>query len=347
MKKTDNIHVANMVRFTSPASIMNALPMSKAANKTVLRGRKAVQDILEGKDKRLMVVVGPCSIHDKIAALEYATRLAHLALELQDRLFVVMRVYFEKPRTSVGWKGLINDPNFNDQFDIDTGLRLAREIYLKINETGLPVGAEMLDPITPQYLADLVTWASIGARTTESQTHRQMASGLSMPVGFKNGTDGSLDVAINAMLAARAPHAFLGIDSDGYSCLVKTTGNPWGHIILRGGRDRPNYHEEDVEDAVQMLLKAGLPTGLMIDCSHANSRYDYRRQERVFLEAIRLRVDRTQHIIGLMLESSLEEGNQSLTHNPSCLRYGVSITDACIGWEDTATLLQEAYQRLC
>ena len=272
--------------------------------------------------------------------------MAKLAAELQDRLFVVMRVYFEKPRTTLGWKGLINDPNFDDGFDIDSGLRLAREISLNINEIGVPVGTEMLDPITPQYLADLVTWASIGARTTESQTHRQMASGLSMPVGFKNGTDGSLEIATNAMLAARASHVFLGIDPYGYASVVKTTGNPWEHLILRGGRDRPNYHEEDVEAATQLLAGAGLPQNLMIDCSHANSGYDFRRQKRVLADAIRQRVAGSRNIIGLMLESNLEEGSQKFTKDPTQLRPGVSITDACIGWDETVAVLRDAYRKL-
>lgn len=344
--KTDNIHVADIVRFTPPIEITEALPMTAEANKTVVEGRKAVQAILTGSDQRVLVAVGPCSIQNKAAALEYAERLAKLAAELQERLFVVMRVYFEKPRTTIGWKGLINDPNFDDGFDIDSGLRLAREISLNINEIGVPVGTEMLDPITPQYLADLVTWASIGARTSESQTHRQMASGLSMPVGFKNGTDGSLEIAINAMLAARASHVFLGIDPYGYASVVKTTGNPWGHLILRGGRDRPNYHEEDVEAAAQLLSRAGLPPNLMIDCSHANSGYDFRRQKRVLADAIRQRVEGSRNIIGLMLESNLEEGSQKLTKDPTQLRHGLSITDACIGWDETVAVLRDAYRKL-
>jgi 3-deoxy-7-phosphoheptulonate synthase len=339
--RTNNLHVAEIVRFTPPAEIIKSLPMSEAANATVVRGRQAIEDVLCGKDTRLLMVVGPCSIHDRHVALEYASRLVALAREVENRILIVMRVYFEKPRTTIGWKGLLNDPHINGQFDIDAGLRLAREIALRINELGMPIGTEMLDPITPQYLADLVTWASIGARTTESQTHRQMASGLSMPVGFKNGTDGSLDIAVNAMLAAQAPHVFLGIDADGHASVVRTTGNPWGHLILRGGRERPNYHEEDIEDAVQKLNMAGLGAAVMVDCSHANSRYEPKRQERVLLDSVRQRVEGGARIMGLMLESNLVEGNQKVNIGESPLRYGISITDACLGWEDTERLIRQ------
>ncbi|MCX7046396.1 MAG: 3-deoxy-7-phosphoheptulonate synthase [Candidatus Sumerlaeota bacterium] len=344
MRVTKDINVLSSNRLAPPREIHGRLPMTEKANETVANGREEIQAILEGRDERLLIVAGPCSIHDKRAAFEYAERLAALARELQDRLRVVMRVYFEKPRTIMGWKGLINDPRLDGTFDIEAGLALAREIMLAIAEMGLPAGTEMLDPITPQYLADLVSWGSIGARTTESQTHRQMASGLSMPVGFKNATDGNLEPALNAMEAARQPHYFLGIDYDGHTCVIHTKGNPWGHLILRGGYNGPNYHDEDVEEAAARLLAAHLPPAIMMDCSHANSKKDFHRQGRVWKDALRQRREGARSIIGLMIESNLIEGQQKLASDPGRLKYGVSITDGCIGWEETEDLLRQAHR---
>jgi len=290
--------------------------------------------------------VGPCSIHDVDGALAYATRLNALRQELADRLLLVMRVYFEKPRTTIGWKGLINDPHLDGTYDIETGLKKARGLLLQITSMGLPAATEFLDPIIPQYTAELVSWAAIGARTTESQTHREMASGLSMPVGFKNGTDGSLQIAINAMAAANHPHSFLGIDQEGVTSVIRTTGNSAGHIVLRGGNVRTNYDAESIADAVEQLNKAGLPTGLMVDCSHANSGKQHTRQEQVWRCVIDQRAAGNRTLIGLMVESYLEEGNQPLPKNPADLRYGVSITDACVDWATTERMLRYAHQAL-
>lgn len=293
-----------------------------------------------------MMVVGPCSIHDEKAALDYAQRLSKIAKQISDRVFVVMRVYFEKPRTTVGWKGLIYDPHLNDTFDIATGLRRARSLLLEIGDMGLYTGTEFLDPIVPQYLSGLVSWATIGARTTESQTHRQMASGLSMPIGFKNGTGGSCQIAVDAMTAARSPHAFLGIDLDGRASVVNTSGNLAQHLILRGGSSGPNYDADSVASASALLEVAGLRPNVVIDCSHANSNKDHKRQPIVFRNAINQRVNGNDSVIGLMLESHINEGNQSLGNDPSDLKYGVSITDACVNWETTEELLREAHVTL-
>lgn len=342
MKNTQNIHIRSLVPLISPNALRSELPMSEQACQTVVSAREAIQRILRRQDDRLLAIVGPCSIHDERAALEYAERLAGLARNVADRILLCMRVYFEKPRTTIGWKGLINDPYLDGTFDIAAGLRKAREILLRINELGMPCCSEMLDPITPQYTADLVAWASLGARTIESQTHRQMASGLSMPVGFKNGTDGYLQIALDAMEAARHPHAFLGIDGDGQTCVVNTTGNPFCHLILRGGRTSPNYSREFVEEAVNALKARRLDPNILVDCSHANSAKDYRRQPVVWRDALEQRVAGNRDLIGMMLESNLFEGNQTLGDDPSKLRYGVSITDSCIGWEQTVELIEEA-----
>lgn len=346
MQPTENIHVRGTQPLIAPEQLKHELPMSESANDVVVGGRETIRRILAGEDGRLLAVVGPCSIHDEQAALDYAERLMKLARRIEDRIHVVMRVYFEKPRTTIGWKGLINDPYLDGTFDIAAGLRLARKILLEINDLGLPAATEMLDPITPQYVADLVSWASIGARTTESQTHRQMASGLSMPVGYKNATDGNLQIAIDAMLSARHPHSFLGIDSGGRTCIISTHGNPWGHLILRGGRSGPNYDAESLKAAVEQLEAAGLPSKLMVDCSHANSDKDHRRQELVWNDVIEQRVAGNASILGLMLESNLFEGSQKLAGDPHKLRYGVSITDACTGWEQTEELLVRAHREL-
>ncbi|MCL4107137.1 UNVERIFIED_CONTAM: hypothetical protein GTU68_039129 [Idotea baltica] len=325
---------------------MESLPVPEAVAELVATRREEVKRILKGEDKRVFAIVGPCSIHNHDIAVEYATRLSKLAAKVNDRLLIVMRVYFEKPRTTVGWKGLINDPFLDGTFDLGAGVRMAREILLDVGKLGLPVATEMLEPITPQYIADLVTLASIGARTTESPTHRQMSSGLSMPVGFKNSTEGSLEVAINAMKAAEAPHSFLGIDGDGKIVVLKTKGNPWGHLILRGGRTGPNYDAKSLQNAVEMLQKGGLSPRFVVDCSHANSNKDYTQQSVVWNDVIDQRIAGNETIVGMMLESNLQEGKQSVPEDLSQLKHGVSITDGCIGWEETESLILDAYEKL-
>lgn len=320
--------------------------MDETANQTVVSGRATVQRILRREEKRLLVITGPCSIHDPKSALEYARRLLALRSQVEDELFLVMRVYFEKPRTTVGWKGLINDPHLDGSYEVDSGIRAARRLLLEINHLGMPAASEFLDPIVPQFIADLVTWAAIGARTTESQTHREMASGLSMPVGFKNGTDGSLQIAIDAMLSAKHPHHFLGIDQNGAVSVVRTTGNTDGHVVLRGGRARTNYDAASIADAGAQLRKAGLPDGLMVDCSHANSSKQHAKQEEVWQDLITQRIAGTDPLIGVMLESHLNEGNQPIPKNLSDLKYGVSLTDACLSWEATERILLDGARRL-
>jgi 3-deoxy-7-phosphoheptulonate synthase len=327
-----------------PSALHDAVPASDRATQTVSAARATVANILKGTDPRLLVVVGPCSIHDIAAAMDYAQQLKALADELKDKLFIVMRVYFEKPRTTVGWKGLINDPHMDDSFCIEEGLHIARKLLVDLNDMGLPCGTEALDPITPQYLGDLIAWSAIGARTTESQTHREMASGLSSPVGFKNGTDGNLDVAINAMLSSAQPHAFLGINGEGQVALTHTRGNAFGHLILRGGA-QPNYDSVAVAQAEAELATAKLPVNIVVDCSHANSRKNHALQGLVLKDVVGQILDGNQSIKGVMLESNLFEGNQKLG-NPKDLVYGVSITDACLGWEATKEGLHEAAQRL-
>lgn len=341
-----DVHVRETLPLISPRYLKQEETISDDAVRTVIGARESVKKILTGDDPRLIVVVGPCSIHDQVAALEYARRLKALADHVQDKLLVIMRVYFEKPRTTVGWKGLINDPHLNDTFDIATGLRIGRRILLEIANMGLPAATELLEPITPQYIADLISLTAIGARTTESPTHRQMASGLSMPVGFKNGTDGSLQVAIDAMVAARSQHSFLGIDSNGTTCIVNTKGNPWGFLILRGGRSGPNYSAESLVESVNRLHAAKLPPRLMVDCSHANSNKDYRLQHVCWNDCVKQRVEGNENLVGLMLESNLMPGNQSLTPNLKQLQYGTSITDGCIGWEETEELILSAHEQL-
>lgn len=320
--------------------------MDEAANSVVVNGRGAVQRILRGEDHRLLVVVGPCSIHDPKSALEYAVRLRGIREEVADQLQLVMRVYFEKPRTTIGWKGLINDPHLDGSYDVDTGIRTARKLLLEINALGLPAATEFLDPIVPQFIADLVTWAAIGARTTESQTHREMASGLSMPVGFKNGTDGSLQTAVDAMLSSRHPHHFLGIDQDGAVSVVRTTGNLDGHVVLRGGRGLTNYDPASIAAAAAQLRKAGLPEGLMVDCSHANSSKQHAKQEEVWQSLIAQKQAGCLPLIGVMIESHLHEGSQPIPKDLADLKYGVSLTDACLSWEATERMLLDGAQRL-
>ena len=346
MQPTQDLNVRESVPLVAPRKLKADLSVSEDANRTVVESRESVKRILSGDDERLLVVVGPCSIHDEQAALEYAGRLRNLAERVQDRLLLIMRVYFEKPRTTVGWKGLINDPHLNDTFDIAEGLRRARGILVEISDMGLPAATEMLEPITPQYIADLITLASIGARTTESPTHRQMASGLSMPVGYKNGTDGGLQVAIDAMQAARTPHSFLGIDVDGCTCIIQTKGNPWGHLILRGGRSGPNYDAASLKIADNLLHAAGLPQRLVVDCSHANSNKDYRRQSVAWHDVVGQRLAGNRSIIGLMLESNLFPDSQKLAGDLLQLKYGVSITDGCIGWDETEALIFDAHRKL-
>ena len=346
MQPTQNLHVKEIVRLLPPRALKQDFPMTERANQTVVEGREIVKRILRGEDPRLLVIVGPCSIHDVDGALEYAQKLNRLREELADQLCVVMRVYYEKPRTTIGWKGLINDPHLDGSYDIDTGLKKARGLLLRITEMGLPAATEFLDPIVPQYIADFVSWAAIGARTTESQTHREMASGLSMPVGFKNSTDGSLQIAIDAMTSARTPHNFLGIDQDGVTSIIRTTGNLHGHIVLRGGRLQTNYDPESIATAVATLNKAGLPSMLMVDCSHANSGKQHARQEEVWRSVIQQRIGGNTTLIGLMIESFLEEGNQPIPNRVAELRHGVSITDACIGWETTERMLRHGHEAM-
>jgi len=340
-----NVNVVSQSILLTPEDLKREVPMTEQAEHTVLQGRRAVEAILDRKDHRLMVVVGPCSIHDPVAALDYARRLKAVADEVKDTLFIVMRVYFEKPRTTTGWKGLINDPHLNDSFDLEYGLRLARKVLRDVNDLGLPAGTEALDPISPQYLGDLVTWNAIGARTTESQTHREMASGLSTPVGFKNGTDGSLQVAINAMLSVSRPHNFLGIDQSGKVAIIRTRGNRYGHVVLRGG-PRPNYDTVTIALLEKELAKASLAANLVVDCSHANSNKDPTLQPLVMRDCVHQILEGNLSILGVMLESNLQGGNQPIPADLSKLTYGQSVTDACLDWPSTEKLLRESRQKL-
>ena len=340
----ENLNIVAQQTLLPPSQLHEEIPASARATQTVSAARTTLANILSGRDPRLAVVVGPCSIHDTAAAMDYAQRLKGLADELADQLFIVMRVYFEKPRTTVGWKGLINDPRMDDSFHIEEGLRIARRLLIDLNDLGLPCGTEALDPITPQYLGDLIAWSAIGARTTESQTHREMASGLSSPVGFKNGTDGDLEVALNAMLSAAQPHAFLGINGAGQVAVTQTRGNAFGHLILRGGA-QPNYDSVAVAQAEAALRAAKLPVNIVVDCSHANSRKNHALQPLVLKDVVHQIADGNRSIKGVMLESNLFEGNQKLGQLQD-LRYGVSITDACIGWDSTAACLLDTAARL-
>ena len=340
MYRTQDLHVKEIVPLLSPRAIKAIAPVSEAVNATVAEARERIIRILNQQDPRLLVVVGPCSIHDEKSALEYAQRLSKLQKEFSDRMEIVMRVYFEKPRTTIGWKGLINDPHLDGSQDIETGLKIARKLLLQINGLGLPAATEFLDPIVPQYIADLISWAAIGARTTESQTHREMASGLSMPVGLKNSTDGSLQVAIDAMGATRNSHSFLGVNEEGVTSIVRTNGNPNAHVVLRGGRAMTNYDAASIKTAEAKLVSEKLPPVLMVDCSHANSEKKFAKQEEVWRSVIEQRVGGTKSLIGLMVESHLNEGNQPIPKSVSELRYGVSITDSCVGWETTERMLR-------
>jgi 3-deoxy-7-phosphoheptulonate synthase len=339
MKITYDVNVERFHSLIPPQLLKKALPLTPQISRTVLESRNTIKRILQKKDRRLLAIVGPCSIHDSAAAFEYAQRLNNLRQKFIDRLFIVMRVYFEKPRTTVGWKGLIADPRLDGSCDIPYGLKLARRILLKITAMGMPAATEMLDPIVPQYTAGLVSWAAIGARTTESQTHREMASGLSMPVGFKNSTDGNLQIAIDAMESARHAHSFLGINAQGQTCVVKTKGNSFSHLILRGGRAGPNYTPICIRKAEEKLFEAGLKPVVVVDCSHANSEKKQEKQENVLKSILRQRISDNTSIVGFMLESNLFSGNQPLAKNPKNMSYGVSITDECTGWKKTEKLL--------
>ena len=339
-QKLVNVNIAGHYLLPTPRQVQELLPAGPESLAVVARGRQAIRDILDGKDKRLVLVVGPCSIHDPKAALEYAERLKRLADKVADRLLLVMRVYFEKPRTTIGWKGLINDPLMNDSFHVEKGIKLARRLLIDVTRLGLPAATEALDPVTPQYISELVSWYAIGARTIESQTHREMASGLSTPIGFKNGTDGNVQVAIDAMRSALSSHHFLGMDPEGRASVYKTTGNPYSHVVLRGGK-KPNYDPASVARCAEALEKAGLRRKIMIDCSHGNSNKDHRRQPAVFAAALRQARAPGSAVIGMMVESNLKEGNQPLK-SPGRLAYGVSVTDKCLGWEDTERMIEAA-----
>ncbi len=342
----NNVHVSAENVLVTPEELKRELPVSTHALEQIEQSRKIISDIIHRRDHRLLVVCGPCSIHDIDAAKEYAKRLKELHESCKDTLYIVMRVYFEKPRTTVGWKGLINDPHIDGTFDIEAGLRKARELLIWLAEMELPVATEALDPISPQYLAELFSWSAIGARTSESQTHREMASGLSMPVGFKNGTDGSLDIAINALKSAASSHSFMGINQKGQVAIIQTKGNPDGHIILRGGK-QPNYDSVCVSDCEEQLQAAKLTAGLVVDCSHANSNKDYRRQPLVAQNVVNQILEGNQSIIGIMLESHLNAGNQSSDGKAFAdLEYGISITDGCINWQSTEDLIALMRERL-
>ena len=336
-----NVNVASQQALTAPVALRSSVPVDESIFSFVRKSRDVVSNILDRKDHRLMVVVGPCSIHDHDAAIDYAAKLKTLSDELKDTLYVIMRVYFEKPRTTTGWKGLINDPSLDDSFDIEAGLKLGRTLLRDLLAMGLPTATEALDPITPQYLHDLICWSAIGARTTESQTHREMASGLSSAVGFKNGTDGSLDVAINALKSVQHPHRFLGINSEGVVSIFETRGNPYGHVVLRGGSNGPNYDSVNISKCESELAKAGLPSNIMVDCSHANSSKDHNVQPLVTRDISNQILKGNKSIVGVMLESHLNEGRQDIPADLSDLQYGVSVTDACMDWGTTENSLRE------
>ncbi|GAB2180727.1 3-deoxy-7-phosphoheptulonate synthase [Denitratisoma sp. agr-D3] len=346
MTRTENLNIEAFEAMPTPAEILAKAPLSAAAEKTVVEGRRALEAILDRRDPRLFVVVGPCSIHDPVAGLDYARRLKKLADEVADRILVVMRVYFEKPRTTTGWKGYINDPRIDDSFRVAEGMGLAREFLLAVNEIGLPAGTEALDPISPQYLGDLIAWTAIGARTAESQTHREMSSGLSTPVGFKNGTDGSVETAVNAIVSASRPHAFLGINGEGKTSVIRTRGNKYGHLVLRGGGGRPNYDTASIALTEEALAKAKLAKNIVVDCSHANSHKKPELQPLVMSDVVRQVGQGNQSIVGVMIESNIEAGNQPIPADLSQLKYGCSITDGCVAWDTTETMLREAYATL-
>ncbi len=340
----NNQRIQSVEPLISPAELLAQLPISLEAANIVHNGRQEIEAVISGEDNRLMIIIGPCSIHDPKAALEYAKRLTLLREQFGDRLLIVMRVYFEKPRTTTGWKGYINDPNLTGPSDFNTGRRLARELLMQINELGVPVATEILEPLNPPFFADLISWGAIGARTTESQIHREMASGLSFPVGIKNGTGGSRDIAVQAMVAARSPHTFLGIDEQGRQSQIRSSGNECTQLILRGGSDGPNFNYKTVTRAVELLNLYDLPKHIIVDCSHANADKKFQQQARVLRYVLKHRSNPDYPVSGVMIESNLKEGKQELTV-PSELEYGVSITDGCVGWEETECLLKEAHRR--
>jgi 3-deoxy-7-phosphoheptulonate synthase len=344
-RQIQDVHVITTKELIAPRVLKEELRVDEPIAQTVVEARQTVRAILSGADPRLLCLVGPCSIHDPAAAIDYAERLVELRPLVEDRLFLVMRVYFEKPRTTIGWKGLINDPHMDDSCDMEAGLRIARRLLIDINRLGLPAGTEMLDPITPQYIADLISWTAIGARTTESQTHREMASGLSMPVGFKNTTEGNLQIAVNAIESARRPHSFLGINQDGVTAIIRTSGNPDTHVVLRGGKTS-NYDTGSIEECQRLLAKAGLEPRVMVDCSHAQTAKDYTRQLTVLTAMIDQVRSGNRAIMGMMLESNIGAGNQPLTKDRAALKYGVSVTDPCIDWAATEQCLIEAARAL-
>ncbi|NIC06689.1 3-deoxy-7-phosphoheptulonate synthase [Billgrantia bachuensis] len=345
-QQVSNLNVLSQDVLITPEALKNEIPLSEIAERTVIEGRQTIQNILDGTDPRLLVVIGPCSIHDVDAALDYARRLRDLADKVQDTLYIVMRVYFEKPRTTVGWKGLINDPHLNGSFEIEEGLHIARKLLVDLSELGLPLATEALDPISPQYLQDCISWSAIGARTTESQTHREMSSGLSSPVGFKNGTDGSLDVAINALQSVSHPHNFLGINQSGQVAIIRTRGNAYAHVVLRGGNGKPNYDSVSVALAEQELKKASIKANIMIDCSHANSNKDPALQPLVLDNVTNQILEGNRSIMGLMVESNLGWGSQKILDDHSQMQYGVSVTDACIDWPTTEETMTRMAQKL-
>lgn len=346
MIKTNNLKITAITPIIAPADLRQVFPLSEKDRTFVSRSREQLKNIIQRKDRRLMVVVGPCSIHDTEAAVEYAKRLSALSRRVEDQLLLIMRVYFEKPRTTVGWKGLINDPDMNGTHLISKGLGIARGLLSRITALEIPVANEMLDPITPEYVADMISWGAIGARTTESQTHREMSSGLSFPVGFKNGTDGNLQIAIDAMKAAQHPHSFLGINREGRTSIIQTSGNPDVHIVLRGGSKKANYHPEDIAHTEESLKKNNLLPTMMVDCSHGNSNKDCQKQTEVLASVVDQILAGNTSISGVMIESYLESGNQKIPSDLSQLKYGVSITDACIDWDTTERILLEAHKKL-
>jgi 3-deoxy-7-phosphoheptulonate synthase len=345
INKLINTNIKSSHVLLTPNEVKEKLPLNKTAEHTILKFRQEIEHILDFQDRRKFIVVGPCSIHDPKAAIEYGQKLHALAEKVQDKLLLIMRVYFEKPRTTVGWKGLINDPEMDDSFNVEKGILIARNLLLKLTELGLPTATEALDPIIPQYISELISWSAIGARTTESQTHREMASGLSMPVGFKNGTDGNIQVAVNALKSAKTPHNFLGINQKGQVSVFQTKGNAHGHVILRGG-NQPNFEAENIKLVEEQLKTANLSPRIVVDCSHGNTNKDYRLQSMVFENIIQQIVDGNSSIVGMMLESNLYEGSQAITGNREDLKYGVSVTDKCINWEETERIILAAHAKL-
>ncbi len=346
MVQTNNVNVRKITPIIAPEDLKQVFPLDLEDAAFVNESRNHIKSILHGEDNRIIVVVGPCSIHDPKAAMEYAELLAALSEKVKDKLFIVMRVYFEKPRTTVGWKGLINDPDMNGTHRISKGLGIARQLFSAITKLRLPIASEMLEPTIPHYLSDIISWGAIGARTTESQTHREMASGLSFPIGFKNGTDGGLKIATDAMAAARCAHSFLGINHQGRSSIVETSGNPDIHIVLRGGNDGPNYSAKDIAATIELLQKNKLPPSIMVDCSHANSNKDHERQGEVLDDIVAQIAAGTTAINGVMIESNLEAGNQNIPQDLTQLKYGVSVTDKCVDWKTTEAMLLRTYEKL-